>query len=1676
MSEKFVLKRKFSSSFGSIKTDKTSQQPLSFAEMKRTAVHVFTINGISLAISCLGDALKDQGALTHRILTFLGRLMAEASQAPPQRKQAYMVPFQRLMNVLAEHQFDRLLEFLNSNIAEISGSSRFELFVKSLESVKLCLYPATELDTSLNFLETLASYYVEAKGVELREAFANTLCAMLVPLIDLVTAEVNLPKWEKIFSKILLSRVIMLCEKPKYRAVTLELAVVVLCLCNKEIFLERWLGLAEAIASLLKDGQTPSHHVLSILRLLWVYCSRYRESFATQMTNLQRILNVFVPPGSKRTAVAVPHVQTLYYGLAMILGPAQLQSLLRDIILPLMEGFQGSALDNFPAGKCVVAIKTLLYAASLSGKKPILPTQGSLKTASESYIGFLCDQYVHFKADCVSRESLDRVRTALGKIILYLDELVWDEPTYDLRQNGSRAHSTAAEIATIKCFTICLEVLPYVNPLMSRALSATELLIKYCTHAEEELAEVAFRSLQTLFKNGNMDGAEIVKFFWLFAGRFDRIPDRCSCAMSNIAKLCPLLVEILIEHTMEENVASKDIYPMLGELAAKLLILALNHTTSIRELIFDTFYTLERYLQDLVDSGDVHQVMDEIRRLVDITRRHFAHECFTHHGIVAGFLQEVAQSCPTIVGIAKASIMHRVQEIQSQLNGKSQYVEDQLVIQWSYYLSAILRFGAPDSNSSTLNKRLDGMRLRRLLSFTRSSSNLLTMKSFLCQMMVNISTDNDFVCECLCEAVSCIDPAFLPDLFDSLEPYFQLVSEDYRNIKYQVVRKNRKQDLLKVDLTRLLSRVATITSRHPQGDDPQFGPHVCIKRYIIEAYYFVSEIDVEENLPGLRYTLAELVRNYHTTIINLHPRYEFFPFKLQIELFQIFRRWYEEKRYGTMTQGNPDSAEKLDGTSSLNSASMLTFKMSTQDVEKAYAECLASLCHGLLSPLPIYRNESIPSSQVLRWVDSLIACHPWGPGLIQVAVRNILTSNRTILEKVVQKIFQADVVCKYPELSDAYFLAVCEALVEGKVDLPTYSILVLLSFKNIQGAPSVKRRCQQVALQWFCSEEKGALEGRDIISLLPDRLCMLAGQVVSEIVLRVEYLLSTNLEASIKNLLCQWLRRLVVIPGQTASKTSLLNVALLSIRYLQKGCLEESFPLWDALVLWKHHVNEIIELWSELILRHRNTQLLEVSSRILIYLMGKGELRPVLVGCIVHRLDPATSLLPDTDFSKSHRENEDLDYFSSSRLETILQTSEKSSLPLDYTFGQIAVKWICDFYRAGFVGIIERPQVKHLWRILKCTAYPMTEEQLRAVPVAEGGTAEVAIQWALGCPIKALSFTSWKSLGQQINQLSDEEVSTIIPLVASYVHWLVRRPEKRYEEGGAGRIRTGDLMQQAIECLLDISDEMLRVDAVNEALIDFATRMLDSEEERVFAASLRLLLRTPPKAIDVERIVRGYASADSFDIVCAVICNQITSLYQRGGGQGDRITGLLAGLAPAMIKSGLHGDTAQAKHLIEAASMVCNLLEDENAGSMGMRCLQCFGRKRRGGDSTRELACIYADPLFVRHSQLLAAALAYSLQGSHGGAFVAEMARFLALWTQMAGDGMEREGRMEAESWSRLGETMVAACSQVEASCDHGALVEGVDAILRLAERSGEGHRTATTGAETRLSHQPTAS
>ena len=179
-------------------------------------------------------------------------VIIEEIHAFPLRRSAFMIPLKSIMSALAKIDMQGFVAHTSCNMRNMNKLPSFEMFIRSLEFVELPIYPSQKLENTLTFLETMASYYDDVKGFSLREAFAITLHSMLSSIVPKVSAEVYIPRWNKIFVKMLLRRTFRICEKQKHRASTLRLAVIVLCLCDKKTFQEKWDGLADAISSLVR--------------------------------------------------------------------------------------------------------------------------------------------------------------------------------------------------------------------------------------------------------------------------------------------------------------------------------------------------------------------------------------------------------------------------------------------------------------------------------------------------------------------------------------------------------------------------------------------------------------------------------------------------------------------------------------------------------------------------------------------------------------------------------------------------------------------------------------------------------------------------------------------------------------------------------------------------------------------------------------------------------------------------------------------------------------------------------------------------------------------------------------------------------------------------------------------------------------------------------------------------------------------------------------------------------------------------------------------------------------------------------------------------------------------------------------------------------------------------------
>lgn len=1146
-----------------------------------------------------------------------------------------------------------------------------------------------------------------------------------------------------------------------------------------------------------------------MLQLVWTQVHKYPEAYATQSANILRLLAPYTPPKSsaRRLPFEMNVICSLYLGVVAIMATEQPQFVLRDMILSLLEGSDTyTTVDAFPTGRVTLAILALLVLGS--GEKSVFPTC----LIMDIEISSLCDSFIHYKPDMITSESLEKVKVMIGKAFVTLDSLIYDSTSvYDptiktsgtIGSSASRAyhsHTTSGDYSPQECtplstLHLIMAVAPVINLKMGSPLQQLQLLLQYVAHPDSALATTALKSFQATLSASLIacpDSSFLSQLYTIYSKQVDKVPDRHLSCLTRMASLLPLIVIPLLQ-TIDEDANEGDI---LMDIASKILLFSLSISDVVVSDVREKICTLQ------------HPILDPFLRVIErqaqLGRR--------------GMIFELHSNCLDFCQQAKVVIMSRMQEIQSLIiSGRLATEEDSLVNQWGSYLEFLFRFGPPDVDvGSVSQRRADTSKLLRYLTFSRSdggspSGSRRELFNFLRSTIqqVMLIENNESTCSKLIDSVRAINPAFICDTFDALEGLLGSVSKDLRNVEYQFVRKNRKQDMLKIDLTRLLASIVSAMQRVPgsSASDPNSGLHRTIQRYIVEIFYFCSEIDTDEFLPSLRTALATLIQEYHEIVSGRPNRYDFFPFKLQTELFTVIRKWYDQRRLGhAKEQGGKGGS--LESVTDVNAPT--TPMVSPGNAEEILAKCLGSLCRGLLSPLPIYRQESIPSSQVLRWIDSLIG-KSWGPPLIKEAVRNLLLScGGAILEKVVQKIFQADMVAHYPELSNSYFIALGETILLTQGDVPKISLphktiismVTLIHFRGSVEAQSVAKRLVVTVLRGIDGLELAGSEEQNnplnVINLeyelervLPDRYAAAAGEVVAEMSMRMEYLLlsPSSLRGSILPLMVNWLHKVILLPGKDQSSL-LLNLCLLTLRLEQAGY--GVHILWEALVtLWRGNMLGILQIWMDLIFGYRKASLLQCSRQLVRHLgLEHGS---TLCDCLVLMTDARQSLTPPLFQTTGYVPYIARDIQGTgqivTRLEGFLQTSDKALIDEQLTVGYVLLLWLAEIrprmplhpvldHLSWLVGISDEDQSGYGFPVGRGGLVTVEAQVNNAdYNTCNGSFTDmeellwVILSWATDCPIREFSLRSWQRFAELVPGLClpAEQLHQIILIGASFL-------------------------------------------------------------------------------------------------------------------------------------------------------------------------------------------------------------------------------------------------------------------------------------------------------------------
>ncbi|PIK60399.1 hypothetical protein BSL78_02697 [Apostichopus japonicus] len=111
--------------------------------------------------------------------------------------------------------------------------------IKGLKFYRVKMYPVEAFENSFMLLHECANYYLEVKDKSIKYALAGLLVEILIPVAAKVNNEVNIPVLKNFVDK-LYQRTIDQCPKRKKALDIFPLITCLLCVSQKEFFLNKW--------------------------------------------------------------------------------------------------------------------------------------------------------------------------------------------------------------------------------------------------------------------------------------------------------------------------------------------------------------------------------------------------------------------------------------------------------------------------------------------------------------------------------------------------------------------------------------------------------------------------------------------------------------------------------------------------------------------------------------------------------------------------------------------------------------------------------------------------------------------------------------------------------------------------------------------------------------------------------------------------------------------------------------------------------------------------------------------------------------------------------------------------------------------------------------------------------------------------------------------------------------------------------------------------------------------------------------------------------------------------------------------------------------------------------------------------------------------------------------------
>uniref|UniRef100_A0AAX7UIA1 Furry homolog, like n=1 Tax=Astatotilapia calliptera TaxID=8154 RepID=A0AAX7UIA1_ASTCA len=442
--------------------------------------------------------------------------------------------YAEVIGVLTQSKFQAVRKKFITELKELRQKEQSPHVVQSIISLimgmkffRVKMYPVEDFEASFQFMQECAQYFLEVKDKDIKHALAGLFVEILIP-VAAVKNEVNVPCL-KTFVEMLYQTTFDLSSRKKHSLALYPLVTCLLCVSQKQFFLNNWhiflqnclshlkvmlassftiQFISQRLNSTNKDPKMSRVALESLYRLLWVYIIRIKcESNTVTQSRLLSIVSALFPKGS-RSVVPRDTPLNIFVKIIQFIAQERLDFAMKEIIYDLLCVGKSHKTFTINPERMNIGLRAFLVIAdSLQQKdgEPPMPTTGIIMPSGNTLRVkkiFLNTTLTDEEAKVIGMSLYyPQVRKALDNILRHLDKEVGRSMSMTNVQMSNKEPEdmiTGERKPKIDLFRTCVAAIPRLIPDGMSRQDLIELLAKLTIHMDEELRGLAFTTLQAL--------------------------------------------------------------------------------------------------------------------------------------------------------------------------------------------------------------------------------------------------------------------------------------------------------------------------------------------------------------------------------------------------------------------------------------------------------------------------------------------------------------------------------------------------------------------------------------------------------------------------------------------------------------------------------------------------------------------------------------------------------------------------------------------------------------------------------------------------------------------------------------------------------------------------------------------------------------------------------------------------------------------------------------------------------------------------------------------------------------------------------------------------------------------------------------------------------------------------